>query len=92
MDVWQHAADGHSFSTVDGRRSQGMRRNYVVAYGLTSRRVVLRPFWETNGAFTYGINHAILAGSMACSSNSADAAIIKAATKRFCGVARDAWM
>lgn len=90
MDVWQHAADGH-FDHLWDAGLRGMRQNYVVAYGLTSRRVVLRPFWETNGAFTYGINHAILAGSMACSSNSADAAIIKAATKRFCGVARDAW-
>lgn len=90
MDVWQHAADGH-FDHLWDAGLRAMRQNYVVVYGLTDRRVVLRPFWESNGPFVYGTNHAIYAPSMACSSNAADAMIIKAATKRFCGVARDAW-
>lgn len=90
MDVWQHAADGHFDHLWDaGLRS--MRTNYVVAYGLTDRRAVLRPFWESNGAFVYGTNHAIYAATMSCGTTAADATIIKSATTRFCDVARDAW-
>ena len=90
MDVWQHAADGH-FDHLWDAGLKAMRQNYLVRYDLTGRTVILRPFWENNGTFVYGINHAIYGASLCCASTAADAAIVKAAMRRFCDVARTAW-
>ena len=65
MDVWQHAADGH-FDHLWDAGLRGMRQGYIVRYGLQDRRVVLRPFWESNGDWVYGANHAIYSASICC--------------------------
>jgi hypothetical protein len=90
MDVWQHAADGH-FDHLWGPGLRAMRQNYIVQHGLEGRRVVLRPFWESNGAFVYGVNHPLFAHSLACAQTPGDAAIVRAAMRRFAEVAREAW-
>ncbi len=90
MDVWQHAADGH-FDHLWDAGLRALRDNYLVRYGLTGRRVVMRPFWENNGAFVYGTNHPILAASVCCATTTGEARVVRNGMKRFCDVARTAW-
>ncbi len=90
LDVYGYASIGH-FDHLWALMWQGLKQYYLIPYGLSSKRLILRPWWEGDSTWHWDsaeTDGEIRTQSFKVCKTTSDANTCKLCFQRFCDVAR----